>query len=160
MEKPQTFYYTFNPLNLWLIFNVVLLVVFAYALICCPDLFYWSQTKVLIATVAFSVLAWCWKYVLKHKMAIITDDYIKIDHSAPLYWRDIASADKQTVRCGLRKCEVIALNPKEGIDYKYNFLQRHNPFPPFSIPLYGIVSNKDIEEITAIIKAKVVKTDL
>ena len=43
--------------------------------------------------------------------------------------------------------------PKEGIDYKYNFLQKHNcDFTPFSIPLYDIMDTKDRDELVALIK--------
>lgn len=45
--------------------------------------------------------------------------------------------------------------PKEGIDYKYNFLQKHNgEFTPFSVPLYGILSKEDEEKIVEVIAEK------
>lgn len=160
MTENQTFYYRFKRLNFWLALNISLIIIMSYGLICCPCLLYWKQAQVLLGITIFSNLAWMWLHLLKHKMAVVTDKYIKIDHNAPLYWKDISSAEEKTVRCGLRKCKIIALNPKDGIDYKYTFLQKHNCFPPFSIPLYGIVDDKDIEKIISVIKTKVKRADL
>ena len=160
MTESKNFYYSFNPLNFWLILNCVLLIALIYAAFYCPFLLYWRQVQVLIGTLIFSVIAWWWKYVLKHRMAAVTDDYIAIDHCEPLYWKDIVSAEEKVVSCCFRPHKVIALNPRDGLDYNYNFLQRHNPFPPFSIPLYGIVSDNDIAEITEIIKSKVPYTPI
>lgn len=152
----KTFYYRFNRINLWMALNAALVITLVWCLSRCPCLLYWRQTQVLIGVASFSILAWGYKYILKHKMAVVTDDDITIDHCAPLKWKDVAAAEERLVRCGLRKYKVIALIPKDGIDYKYNFLQKHNGgFTAFSIPLYGIISNSDADEISGIVKDKV-----
>lgn len=152
----KTFYYQFNPVNLWMALNASLAITLGWCLTRCPCLLYWRQTQILIGVAAFSILAWGYKYALKHKMAVVTDEDITIDHCAPLKWKDVASAEERLVRCGLRKLKVIVLMPKEGLDYKYNFLQRHNGgFTAFSIPLYGIISRADAEEISTIVADKV-----
>lgn len=156
----KVFYYKFDWLNAWFVLNAVLLIMIAHCFYCCPCLIYWWQTQVIIGTVLFSVLVWCWKYVFKHKMAVVTDDDITIDCCKPLKWKDIASAEQKDVRCWFKNYKVIVLNPKTDIKYQYNFLQKHNcGFTPFSIPLYGIVSEQDIDELKKIIKEKVKKTD-
>lgn len=156
MKETKTFYYHFDPVNGWLILNAVLLIVMIYASIMCPCLAYWWQMQVLWAVVIFSILAWGWKYLLKHRLAVISDEEITIDSCRPLAWKDIEKAEEKTVRCGLRKCRIISLTPKKDIKYKYNFLQKHNcGFGAFSIPLYNIVNFKDAEEIKKIIAQKV-----
>lgn len=156
----KVFYYKFNWLNAWFVLNTVLLIMTAHCFYYCPCLIYWWQTQVIIGTIIFSVLMWCYKYVLKHKMAIVTDEDITIDSCNPLKWSDVASAEQKDVRCWFKNYKVIVLNPKADIKYKYNFLQKHNcGFTPFSIPLYGIVAEQDIDELKKIIKEKVKKTD-
>ncbi len=152
----KTFYYRFNPLNAWLIFNCALAITFIWGLFHCPCLLYWMQTQILLGVLVFSFLAWGWKYLIKHKMAVVTDEDITIDHCAPLKWTDIKFAEEKFARCGWCKYKIIALVPKEGIDYKYNFLQKHNgEFTAFSIPLYNIITKEDAEEIRKIIENKV-----
>lgn len=109
MKNEKIFYYKFEPINAWFVFNTALLIVLLYGSFRCP-----------------------------------------------LPWADIRAAEEKTVKCGLRKYRVIVLEPKEGIDYRYNFLQKHNcRFSPFSIPLYGILSDEDIAEIKRLISEKV-----
>lgn len=153
----KVFYYKFNRLNAWFVLNAVLFIVTAHCLCCCPRLIlYWWQMQVIVGVLIFSVLMWCYKYLLKHKMAVVTDDDITIDCCKPLCWKDIESAEQKEVKCLFGKYKVIILNPKSDIKYKYNFLQKHNcGFTPFSIPLYGIVAQQDIEELVNIIKNKV-----
>lgn len=157
----KTFYYHFNPINAWLVLNITLFICLVWCLTCCPCLFYWPQVQVLIGTFVFSLIAWCIKYLGKHKMATLTDESITIDHCAPLYWKDVEKAEERIVRCCLLKRKIIVLLPKADIDYKYNFLQKHNgDFTPFSIPLYDIVTPQDMEEISRIITSKVPFTKL
>lgn len=89
-------------------------------------------------------------------MALVDDESITIDHCKPLYWKDVKDAEEKIVRCCFLKRRIIVLNIKEGVDYQYNFLQKHNgAFTPFSIPLYGIIGKEDEEEIVRIISAKI-----
>lgn len=156
MKEQKVFYYKFEPVNAWFVFNCVLLITLGYGSFRCPCLLYWPQMQILWGTAVFSWLVWGYKYLLKHKMAVVTEDSIAIDHCRPLPWKDIKNAEEKTVRCGFRKYRVIVLHPKDNIDYKYNFLQKHNcNFTAFSIPLYGILSKEDEEEMTQIVKQKV-----
>lgn len=156
MEEQKIFYYKFKPLNLWLIFNLIFLTGFIFALIKCPFLQYWWQMKVLLGTLLFSFLVWGWKYLAKHRLAIINNEGIKIDHCQILPWKDIQNAEEKIIRCGLRHYKVLILNPKAGINYHYNFLQKHNcNFTAFSIPLYNIIRPEDAKEICEIISQKV-----
>ena len=117
--------------------------------------------QVLWGTLAFSCAVWSWKYLHKQRLALITDESIAIDHCQPLAWNDIDYAEERVVRCCFRKLKIIVLIPKSGLDYQYNFLQRHNgDFTAFSIPLYEIITKTDAEEITALIAKKVKLTRL
>ena len=50
----------------------------------------------------------------------------------------------------------ILLKPKENIEYRYNWLQKHNCcFGPFAIPLYGILTPEDEEEIMKLVAGKI-----
>ena len=158
--QSKKFYYHFDWLNAWFIINAVLLIMLIYIGVCCPRLYYWPQTQVLLGTFIFSCLMWYFKCIYKHQMAEITDEYIKIDHTEPLYWRDVAGAEIREVWCCLKKRKILVLLPKAGIDYQYNFLQRHNgAFTPFSVPLYGILTPQDEQEIIKQIEAHVAIKD-
>jgi len=154
MTGKKSFYYEFDPINLWMILNVVMIVIFVYALSCCPCyIYYWWQTWVLIGVLVISVVLWVYKYGFSHRMALIDNKGITIDHCEPIEWKNIESAEEKIVRCCFKNRKVLILKPKKGIKYKYNFLQKHNAgFSPFSIPLYGILNKKDEEEIVKIIK--------
>lgn len=154
--KAKSFYYKFDRLNFWLIFNIAFFNMLVWCCYTCPCLLYWTQTQALIGVFVFSCLAWCFKYVKKHRMALVDDESITIDHCKPLYWKDVKDAEEKIVRCCFLKRRIIVLNIKEGVDYQYNFLQKHNgAFTPFSIPLYGIIGKEDEEEIVRIISAKI-----
>jgi hypothetical protein len=155
MKNSKSFYYKFNPINAWMFFNIILIAIFFGALFWCPYLAYWPQIQVLIGVLGFSVAVWAYKYAFKHRMALIDDKTIKIDHCEPIAWADIEYAEEKIVRCCFKNRKVIILKPKKGISYKYNFLQKHNAgFTPFSVPLYGILSVEDEKEIVKIIKEK------
>ena len=177
MKEAAIFYYRFNRLNAWFIFNMAFLVTMVYGMTCWPCLIFWVQTQghhtsmlrpggwpclifwvqtqVLIGVLLFSWIAWGYKYLIKHPAVVIDDDGITIDGCRPLFWKDVKNAEEKTVKCCFKKYKVIVLNPKEGIEYKYNFLQKHNcGFSAFSIPLYGILSREDEAEITKRIALK------
>lgn len=157
MKKQQIFYYQFKPVvNFWLGLNVVFA---AFLISCClkfPVLLYWWQMQVLIGTCVFSFALWGYKYLMKQRLAIIDDEGITIDHCQRLLWKNIENAEERIVSCGLRKLKVIILNPKAGMEYNYNFLQRHNgEFTAFSLPLYDVVSAEDAKKLKKIVAKKV-----
>lgn len=153
--KEKIFYYHFKRLNAWLIFNLILTGLIVSCLFCHRVWFY-TQMYVIVGVVIFSWLVWIYKYVLPQKMAVVTDESITIDHNAPLKWRDIAAAEIREIYCCLQKRKILVLLPKEGIDYQYNWLQKHNAgFTAFSIPLYGILTPEDERELTEIVTDKI-----
>ncbi len=155
MENKQIIYYSFKKLNLHLLINVLLFIGIIAILLKCSCLITWWQTQILIGIFLISCGLWYWLYVIKHIALIIDDESIKLDQSAPIKWKDIKSAEEQNVWCCLHNRKVLTLIPKKNIDYKYNFMQRHNPFPPFSIPLYGILSQEDEDKIINIVSEHV-----
>lgn len=104
---------------------------------------------------AATLALWCYKHI-RHKAVVINDNGIKIDHCALLAWQDIKSADIITVRMGHKDYKILSLTPRENIRYRYNWLQKHNcRFGAFAVPLYGILSPADEEEIVALVRSRV-----
>lgn len=156
MKNQKIFYYKFNKFNSWLLLNIALCVMLAGCLYQCPCMIAWPQVQVLLGTFFLSLAAWGYKYLCKLPMAVIDDETIKIDHNQPLKWCDVKDAEERMVRCGFHDRKVLVLNEKEGIDYKYSYLQKHNcGFGAFSIPLYGLISPEDEKEVSAIVASKV-----
>ena len=151
----KTFYYNFKAFNLWLLFNIIITVLTGLCFIEGWQIILYPQMWTIIGSVIFSWAMWYYKYVHPQTMAVINDESIKIDHTAPLKWKDISHAKEVDVWCFFRKRHVLSLVPKKNIKYQYNWLQRHNPFPPFSIPLYGLMTPKDEKEIVKSVAKKV-----
>lgn len=159
MKENKIFYYTFPKFNLVFVVNVLLTFCILCCLRCYPRMFLLAPVIAFCIAVALCWLTWILLYVVKHKMLVITDKTIKIDHCEPLLWKDIDHAEIRFVRYCLCKKPIIALIPKKKIKYNYNFLQkslmkRGSDFPAFSIPLYEIVSPYDAVEIYKIIADK------
>lgn len=157
MKETQAFYYKFKKNWFWMGMNILLL---ALMLCCCikyPSCLYWRQTKVLIGTLVFSFVAWGLKYWCRHRVALLDENGIKIDHCSPLPWKNIKNAEYKTAKCCFQKLPVIILNPKKNIKYHYNFMQKRcakMDFTAFSIPLYAMTP-EDGEKIAALIGKKV-----
>ena len=139
----------------WLIFDIAALAVLFKCLVCYSSSLYIWQFTALLVIISAHLGVWLYKFGADNEMAVITDKDITIDHNAPLAWKDIAYAEETLVKCCGKNRKVLSLVARDGIDYKYNWLQNHNPFPAFSIPLYGIISKEDEEKITKIIDKKV-----
>jgi len=102
-----------------------------------------------------TVLVWAYKNLMKQPAVVITDKGIKIDHCAPLAWKDVKNAEIKTVELGFDTLKILSLVPKKGVSYPYNYLQLHNgDFGPFPVPLYGILTAKDEAEIVRLIRQK------
>lgn len=154
--KEIKIFYRFKILSGWFYLNLILTLLTVAAFVKCPTFFCWPEISALAIALVCSWLIWAYIRFAKHVMAVVTDKYIKIDHNNPLLWKDVKDAEERVVRCGLKKRKVLILNPKEDIDYKYNFLQKHNgEFTAFCIPLYGILTPEDEAEITNIVAKKV-----
>jgi len=153
MEK--TYYYCFKKADWWLVFNILITFMILMCLKCGAWIWFLPQMQVLVLLSLFAWGLWCYKYIHPQKMAVVTDDFIQIDHCRPLYWKDVDYAEEREVYCCFKKLKIIALVPKKGIDYRYNWLQKHNSdFTAFSIPLYGILKAEDEEELKALVAAK------
>ena len=145
--KQQIFYYRFpkNEASTWAVIIAFILL----ALTCFTSPLMWT---LLVGT----LLVWGYKHVLPLPAVVITEKTIKIDHSAPLAWKDIKAAKVQKVRMGGKDYKILSLQPKPNLKYQYNWLQKHNHiFGPFPIPLYGVLTAQDEKEITRLVKAKV-----
>ena len=155
MENTKIFYYHFNKLNAWSIINAVLVLLTVLCATCCKNLMFLPEVRLFLVVLGLSVLLWCYKHLLRHKLAVTDSQGISIDHCQKLLWKDIRSVEERQVQCGLKKMPVLVLIPKKDIQYHYNFLQRHNgDFTPFSIPLYNIVEKKDLQALKKIILSK------
>ena len=153
--EKKVFYYHFSKLNLWTLLNMILTAgVPLYIILGCVRRFGYG---IVFAILGLWVL-WVLYYVVKHPAVVVDAKGIKIDHCAMLPWDAIAEVREENVRCGFKKRRVLVLMPKEGVDYRYNFLQKHNPFPPFSIPLYGILTANDEKEIVEIVNSRIKMT--
>lgn len=152
----KIFYYNFKPFNAWLVFNILLTLAIILCFLSCNKVYLYFQMYVIAGVTLFSWIAWYYKYIHPQIMAIITEEYIKLDHTNPLKWSDIAYAEERDVYCCCKTRRIIVLVPHDGINYKYNWLQKHNAwFTPFSIPLYGLLSKEDETEISTIIDKKI-----
>ena len=155
---PQVFYYRFKTNYVWLILTLLLLW-FVLSLLCrFPAIIYWWEFWGLLGSGIYSLALWSYKYLKKHKMAVIDDKYIKIDHCRPLPWRLVACAEFKTARCGFRKLPIIAIRTKKPIRYSYNPLQKlcsKMDFTAFSIALYAL-SPEDVKKISEIIARKTI----
>lgn len=152
----EIIYYHFKKNYTWLILNILALAALCSCIFCSLSYAFWWEFQILFGLLIFSLLLWIYKYALKQTMAIITDDTIKIDHTNPIAWNDIEIAEERIVNCCGKKRRVIVLIPKKDIDYKYNFLQKHNgEFTPFCLPLYGILTSEDEEKIFRLVAHKV-----
>ena len=155
----EVIYYKFKKdfwAILWLAFDVAALAALFKCIYCfTPCLFMW-QILTLIIIISAHLGLWLYKYVADNEMAVITDKDIKIDHTNPIAWEDIAYAEEKTIRCCFKNRKILCLVPHDGINYKYNWLQLHNAgFTAFSIPLYGIISKEDEAKIIKIVDKKV-----
>lgn len=161
MKSPNesyVFYYHFKTNYVWLFLTLLLLGFIIGVLFRIPMLIYWWQSWGLLIACIYSLVLWCIKYKIKHKMVVVDDKYIKIDHCRPLPWRLVACAEIKTARCGFRKLPIIVIRTKKPINYSYNPLQKlcsRMDFTAFSIALY-VLTPDDIKKIKEIISRKTI----
>ena len=148
----QIFYYQFKTNYVWLILTLLLLSFVAHLFFRFPVVVYWWEFWGLLGSCIYSLVLWGFKYLKKHKMAVIDDKYIKIDHCKSLPWRLVVCAEMKTARCCFKKLPIIVIRTKKPIDYDYNPLQKlcsKMDFTAFSIALYAL-SPEDEKKITKI----------
>ena len=73
MKEAKTFYYRFDKINAWFVFNAALLITMLYVSIKCYCLLFWWQTQVLWGVTVFSWLVWSYKYLLPQRLAVADD---------------------------------------------------------------------------------------
>lgn len=154
--QEQIFYYKFSKLNLVFILNLILSAALIYGF----DVVFFQDCLFLLKIAAvFCGLAWViwfWKSFFPHKAIVIYEDGIRIDHCQKLKWQDIDHIEYKDIKCCFATRKVLSLVPKNETDIKLNMMQKgRNPFPPFSIPLYGILKKSDEDEIIRIVTSKV-----
>ncbi len=76
----KVIYYNFKPLNLWLLFNIIITLAVCVWFMCDKPVIFYPQMWILFGTVIFSWILWFYKYIHPQVMAVITNDSIKIDH--------------------------------------------------------------------------------
>ena len=155
---PQVFYYRFKTNYVWLILTLLLLGFVLHLFFRFPVIVYWWEFWGLLVSGVYSLVLWGYKYLKKHKMAVIDDKYIKIDHCRPLPWRLVACAELKMANFGFKKLPIIIIRTKKPINYNYNPLQRlcsKMDFTAFSIALYAL-SPEDVKKVTEIISRKTI----
>lgn len=111
----------------------------------CAGLFTsWALVVFMTVVMALSLAALAsvvFVLIFPQKLAVVTNEGIKIDHNAFLKWSDVALAEEKYTGWLTRR-PIIALHLVPGAEYRLTFMQhlcRHNVFTPFSIPLYAMV---------------------
>ena len=154
----QVFYYHFKTNWVWPVLTLLLAALLMNCLRHWPAFIYWWLMWALLGCCVYSLVLWGIKYLLPHKMAVIDDKYIKIDHCRPLPWRLVACAELKEARIFGRKLPIIAIRTKKPIRYRFNLLQLwcdKSDFTAFSIALYALTP-KDVNRITALIAEKTI----
>lgn len=154
----QIFYYHFKTNYIWLVLTFLLFAFMLHCIWCYPMVIYWWQTWGLLGCCVYSFILWSIKYLVKHKMVVIDNKYIKIDHCRPLPWRMVAFAEFKIARCCFQKLPIIIIRTKKPLNYRFNLMQKmcsHMDFTPFSIALYAL-KPEDANFIAAIIAQKTV----
>ena len=123
MKETKIFYYSFKKLNTVFFVNLFMLLMLIKCTIFCPNCLALLPMQIFAAFIALFFVIWVLLYCVKHKMAIIDDEGIKIDHNNKLRWKDVKDAEIVDVRCCFMKKKVLSLNPKKNIKYEYSFLQ-------------------------------------
>ena len=155
----EVIYYKFKKgfwCYVWLLFDLIALGLLFKCFCCFAPHYLTAEMLTLIIIISAHLGLWLYKYAADNEMAVITDKDIKIDHTNPISWNDIAYAEEIMVKCCGKKRKILSLVPRDGINYKYSWLQLHNAgFTAFSIPLYGIISKEDEDKIVKIVEKKV-----
>ena len=159
-EKEEVFYYSQKALVLLtLVYGVVAFLVYAIAngLLRCGCLESGNAFFVLVCiTMVLTVLALgsaVLVMIFPPRVALVTSQTIKIDHNAPLFWKDVKLAEEK-YSSSLSRRTIIALHLREDANYPLTFMQklcRYNVFTPFSLPLYAI-DKKDADRLRELVK--------
>lgn len=144
------FYYDRRKLRLLFLANLAglaLVIVFGHALFA-PFL----PAGLFAVLLCFcSLLAAAYVYFFPQKLAIVTDEDIRLDRCHPLKWKNIAAAEETAI--GPFRRRIIILKPTADFGCRLTFMQhvcRHLRFTAFSVPLYAM-TDRDGQKIKEII---------
>lgn len=159
-EKEEVFYYSQKALVLLtLVYGVVALLVYVIAngLLRCGCLEHGGAFFVLLCiTMALTVLALgsaVLVMIFPPRVALVNSKTIKIDHNAPLFWKDVKLAEEK-YSSSLSRRTIIVLHLRDDANYPLTFMQklcRYNVFTPFSLPLYAI-DEKDANRLRQLVQ--------
>ena len=129
------FYYDRRKLKLLLAFNLIVL---AALVVFGKNIFYPQIPAGLLVILLwfFSTLASAHVCFFPQKLAIVTDEEIKIDDNAPLKWKNIAEANEIFAGPGRRR-RIIALRPVERLQMPSHFHAAHMP----AFAIYGFFNS-------------------
>ena len=146
-EKEEVFYYSQKSLILLVFVYAVIafgVYLLANGLLRCGCLAHSYPLFIGLCVTMFLTLAALgaavFVMIFPPKVAVVTGKSIKIDHNAPLLWKDVKLAEEKYSSCLMRR-PLIALHLREGAEYPLTFMQklcRYNVFTPFSLPLYAM----------------------
>lgn len=157
--KEEVFYYSRAQLILLALFYALISVVVYYLANCLYAKCLAASTALsiaLILTMGLTLAALAsavFVMLFPQKLAVVTSKQIKIDHNAPLLWRDVKLAEEKYSSC-ISHRPFIALHLKEGVTYPLTFMQKlcqHNTFTPFSLPLYAM-KKEDADKLRKLVK--------
>ena len=159
--KETTFYYDHRQLIVLLgIYSLIAVFIYIISecLLNCNLFNNWLLLIVLIITQVLSLLALISIFFVvffPQKLAVVTNDGIKIDPNQLLKWEDIETAEEKYTSYISRR-PFMALHLKDGTlsKYRLTFMQKlckNNVFTPFSIPMYAM-RPEDAAHIRELIK--------
>ncbi len=159
-EKEEVFYYSQKALVLLtIVYGAIAFWVYitANTLLRCGCL---EKDTLLFAalcvTMALTVLALgsaVLVMIFPPRVATVNSKTIKIDHNAPLFWKDVKLAEEK-YSSPLTRRTIIVLHLRDDANYPLTFMQklcRYNVFTPFSLPLYAI-DGKDAARLRQLVQ--------
>lgn len=140
----QTFYYSRYKLGLYLLFNLGLL---ALAIIFTWSIFpnYQPIYYFALITSILSILGSLYVFLVRQPLAVITSQYIKIDHNNPLKWSQIKNVELTSFGHFGFSRTILKITPKKLRNYKMSIMQKitsSSKIGAFSIPLYAMTEEQ------------------
>lgn len=159
-EKEEVFYYSQKALVLLtLVYAAVAFLVYIIAntLLRCgcleKDSFLFVLLCITMILTVSALGAAVLVMIFPPRVATVNSKTIKIDHNAPLFWKDVKLAEEK-YSSSLSRRTIIVLHLRDDADYPLTFMQklcRYNVFTPFSLPLYAI-DKKDADRLRKLVQ--------
>lgn len=149
---PHIFHYSRRKLFLYLLFNLSLLgLALFFTWLIFPS--YAFVYEFALAACVLSVLSVIAVIFIRHPLAVVTPEAIRIDFCCPLYFKDVEAVKKVVVGRGFWKKPILIFEINNFSSYKLNFMQRlikNSEFSAFSIPLYAM-ETKEADAIESLL---------